>query len=106
MQLRIVLQAVQHLETAPAARALDVVDRVGDLLQLQQHKPRHDDDAFDQPRFDEIRDAAVDDDARVQQHQVVRLVLPREAHIRDDEGEILLVAAHRQHDADVTEAEE
>ena len=55
--------------------------------------------------FDQIGDAPVNDDAGVEQQQVVRLVLRREADIGNDEREILLVAAHGENDADVAEAE-
>jgi len=83
--LRVVLQPVQHLESAPAARTLDLVRRIRDLLQFQQHETRHHDQALDQLGLNQIRDASVDDDARIQQQQVVRLVLWREADIGDDE---------------------
>ncbi len=57
-------------------------------------------------RLDQVGDAAVNDDAGVEQQQIVRLVLRREADVGDDEREILLVAAHGEDDADVAEAQE
>ena len=97
---------VEHFKAAPAAGALDVVGGVGDLLQFQQHEARHDDQAFDEMRLNQVGDASVNDDAGVEQQKVVRLVLRREADVGDDERKILLVAAHGQHHADVAEAQE
>ena len=54
----------------------------------------------------QVRDAPVNDDAGVEQQEVVRLVARGEAHVRDDQREILLVAAHGEDHADVAEAEE
>ena len=70
-----------------------------------QHEPRHDDEALEEIGLDQVGDAAIDDDAGIEQQEVVRLVLRREADVGDDEREILFVAAHGQDDADVAEAE-
>ena len=78
---------------------------VGHLLQFVQHKPRHDDEALDEFRLDQIGDATVNDDAGVQQQQPIRLVLRCEADVGDDERKVLLVAAHGQHNADVAKAQ-
>ena len=99
----VALDAIEHLEAAPAARPFDGIIGIGDLLQFLEHKPRHDDDAFDKIRFDQISDAAVNDGAGVEEQEVVRFVARRKADVRDDERKILLVAAHGQHDADVAE---
>ena len=50
--------------------------------------------------------AALNDHARVKQQEIFRPVLRRKAHIGDDQRKILLVAAHGQHHADVTETQE
>ena len=63
-------------------------------------------EALDKFRLDQVGDASVNDDAGVEQQQIVRLVLRREADVGDDQREILLVAADGQDDADVAEAKE
>ena len=55
--------------------------------------------------FNEVGNASVNDDTRVEQQQVVRLVLRRKADIGNDERKILLVATHGQHDADIAETQ-
>ena len=103
--LRVALDAVEHFEAAPAAGAFDGVGGIGDLLKFPEHKARDDDEAFEEVRLDQVGDAPVNDDAGVEQQQVVRLVLRREPDVGDDEREILLVAAHGEDDADVAEAQ-
>jgi len=62
--------AVQHFKPATAPRALDVVGGVGDLLQFQQHKSRHDDQSIDEMGFNQVGDASINDDAGVEQEEV------------------------------------
>ena len=103
---RVAPDAIEHLEAVAAARALDRVAGIGHLLQFLQHEPRDDNQALEEIRLDEVGDAAVNDDAGVQQQQILGLVLRREPHVGNNERKILLVAAHGQDDADVTEAQE
>ena len=63
-------------------------------------------DSFKKSPFHEFGDAAIDDHAGVQDHQHLRLVSASEADIRNNQGKILLVAAHREDDSDVSETEE
>ena len=70
---------------APAAGAFDRVIGIGDLLEFAQHKTRHHDQPFKKVGFDQIRDAAIDDHAGVEQQQIVRFVLGREPDVRNDE---------------------
>ena len=63
---RHLLDAVQDVEAAPAAVALQRIGRVGDELQFLQHELRHDQRAVQEPGLDDVGDAAVDDDARVE----------------------------------------
>ena len=76
------------------------------MLEFLEHKTRHDDQAFEEMRFNQIGDAPVNDDTGVEQQQVVRLVLRRKTDEWNDEREILLVASHGEDDADVAKAEE
>src|SRR5581483_6415549 len=99
------LNPVQHFQTAPATRAADWVVGIADLLKLLEHEARHDDQAFEKVGLNQVRDASVNNDAGVQQQEIVGLVLRGKADVGDDEREILLVAAHGQHDADVAEAQ-
>lgn len=99
------LDAAEDFQAAASASAFDGIFGVSDLLQFFQDEAGDDDDAFEEIGFDEVGDAAIDDDAGVEQEEVVGFVLFGEADVGDDEGEIFLVAAHGQDDADVTEAE-
>ncbi len=65
---RFLLQAVQDVQPAPAALALEPVGRIGDVLQLGQDERRHHHGGKDEARVRHIGDPAVDDDAGVQQH--------------------------------------
>src|ERR1019366_1122991 len=103
---RVALDAIEHLQTAAAPGALNGVVGIGDLLELLQHKAWHDDQPLDKIRLDQVGNAAIHDDAGIEQQEIVRFVLGREADIGDDEGEVLFVAAHGEDDADVAEAEE
>ena len=102
----VALDTIEHFESAAAAGAFDGVTGIGDLLEFSEHKTRHDDQAFEEMGLNQIGDAPINDDAGIEQQQVVRLVLRREPDERNDEREILLVAAHGEDDADVAETEE
>ena len=68
--------------------------------------PRRFATALEKARVNQVSNAAINDDAGVEQQEVVGLVLPGEADVGDDEGEVLLVAAHGHDHADVAEADE
>src|ERR1035437_11039093 len=101
----VALDAIKHLQTTAPARAFEGVIGIGNLLQLLQNKARHHDQALDKVGFDQVSNAPINNDTGIQQQEVVRFVLRRESDIGDDEREVLLVAAHRQHDANIAEAE-
>ncbi len=69
----VLLQAGQHFQAAPAAGADDRVVGIGDLLQLVQDEAGHDQHAFDEIGLDQVGDAAVNNNAGVQQQEVFRL---------------------------------
>jgi len=100
------LDAAENLKAAASAGAFDGIFGIGDLLEFFQDEAGHNNDAFEEIGFDEVGNAAVDDDAGIEQEEVVGFVLFCEADVRDDEGEIFFVAAHGEDDADVTETEE
>ncbi len=100
------LKAVEHVKAPAAACAADGVVGISDLLELAQDKSRDDDESLHNAGLDEVGDASVNDDAGVEEQDVVGLVLRRESYVRDDEGEVLFVAAHGEDDSDVAEAKE
>jgi hypothetical protein len=51
---------------APPAVALDGIGRIGDELQFLQHELRHDERPVEEAGLDDIGDAPVDDDARIE----------------------------------------
>ena len=63
---RHLLDLLQDVEAAPAAVALQRVGGVGDELQLLEHELRDDERAVDEAGLADVGDAAVDDDAGVE----------------------------------------
>ena len=63
--MRVALHPVEDLEPAPPAVAAERVRRIGDVLELLQHEPGHDQRPVDEARLDDLRDPAVDEDAGV-----------------------------------------
>src|SRR6266850_2003303 len=98
------LDAIEHLQSPSATRSFDRVRRIRNLLELFQHKTRKHNQPLDKIRFDQVRNAPVDNHAGIEQQEIVGLVLRSEANIGYNERKIFFVAAHRQNDADVTEA--
>ena len=103
---RVFLDAAEDFKATTSAGAFDRIFGVGDLLQFFEDEAGDDDDAFEEVRLDEVGDAAVNDDAGIEQEEIVRFVLFCEADVGNDKREIFFVAAHGQDDADVTEAQE
>ncbi len=66
LQMRHFLNALQHVEPAPAAIALHRIGRIGHHLQLVQHELRDHQNAVEKTGIGDIGDAAVDDDAGVE----------------------------------------
>src|SRR5207237_9023161 len=63
---RHLLNLLEDVEASAATIALQRVGRIGDELQLLEHKLRNHQRAVDEPGLADIRDAAVDADARVE----------------------------------------
>ena len=66
VQLRHLLDSLQHVQPAPAAIALHGIGGIRHHLQLVQHELRDHQRAVDEPGLGDIRDAAVDNDAGIQ----------------------------------------
>ena len=95
------LDALQNVEPAPAAVPAQRVGRVGDLLQLLQHELRHDERAVDESGLADVGDAAVDDDAGVENS-----VSPLRLRARPEQADELLgleplARLRAEHEADV-----
>ena len=84
-RVRVALKAVEHFESAAAAGAFDGVGGIGNLLNFLQHKTGHDDQALQKAGFNQIGDAPVNDDAGVEQQQVVGFVLRRKPDVGNDQ---------------------
>src|SRR5581483_2406416 len=91
------LDALQNVEPAAAAVALERVGRVGHELQFAQHELRDDDDPVEEAGFGDVGDAAVDDDAGVED-LVALLGLLLAAEDTAQGGEVQQVALVRPHD--------
>src|SRR5262249_18782889 len=107
------LEALKYVETAATPIAFQRVGRVSHQLQLPQHKLRDHDDAIEEAGFGNVGDAAVDDDAGIQNLVALpRLLLAAEdAAERGQIQEISLVRAndqahvgHQKHHQDLQEA--
>ena len=90
VDFRIAAQPVENIEPAAAAVALQLVARVGDGLQLGDHELRHDELVVDHARFDDVGDAAVDHDARIEHVRLEPLHFLGELDVRNDEAEVVL----------------
>src|SRR5207302_2185157 len=66
LDARHLLNLLEDVEASAAAIALQRVGRIGDELQLLQHELRNHQRAVEETGLADIRDAAVDDDARVE----------------------------------------
>ena len=65
-QMRHFLNALQDIEAAPAAIALHGIGRIGHHLKLVQNELRDHQDAVEKAGIGDIGDAAVDDDAGIE----------------------------------------
>ena len=91
------LQALQDVETAASAVALERVGRIGHQLQFAQHELRGDDDAIEEAGFGDVGDAAVDDDAGIE-NLVALLALFLAAEDAAQRRQIEQVSFHGAHD--------
>ena len=99
------LNLLQDVETAPAAIALHRVGRVGDQLQLLEDELRDDDRAVHEAGFADVGDAAVDDDAGVE--DLVALARAGRAEQRDEVLRLEpFAAAGPEHQAQVRQREQ
>ena len=60
------LDALQHIQAAAAAVALHRIGGVGHQLQFPQHELRDHQNAVQKPGFRDVRDAAVDNNAGIE----------------------------------------
>src|SRR5262249_53459104 len=72
------------------AIALQLVRTIGHRLQFLEDETRHDQLGVDEPRITNIGNAAVDDDARVQDQRSGPLDLFGEFHVGNDEAKFVL----------------
>ena len=113
MQRRHLLDALQDVEAAAAAIALQGVGGIGHQLQFAQHELRDHDDAVEEAGFGDVGDAAVDDDAGVEDLVALLALLfaAEDAAQRRQVQQVALVGAdhqadvgHDHHDHDLQEA--
>src|SRR5580692_8421467 len=107
------LQALQNVEAAAAAVALQRVGRIGHELQFAQHELRSNDDAVEEAGLGNVGDAAVDDDAGVEdlvallallfatKHSAQRCQVQQVAFARTHNQAHV---CHQQHDQDLKKA--
>ena len=67
LDLRALADALQDIEPAAAARALEHIRRIRDVLEFLEHEDRYEQRPLDKARIADIGDAAIDDDTRVEQ---------------------------------------
>ena len=98
MQGRDLLDALQNVEAAAAAVALHGVGRIGHQLQFAQHELRNHDHAIQKAGFGNVGDAAVDDDAGVQDFVAAfgLLLAAEDAAQRGQIQQVALAGAHHQ----------
>jgi hypothetical protein len=72
-------------------------------LQFTENKARNDQRAAEKAGCAKIRDAAIDDNVCVDYKRLVLCRLACEPHIGNDERELIPIAAHREHHAEVAE---
>ena len=90
-------QSGQDVQPAAAAIALQFVGAIRDRLQLFDDELRDDDPLFEEAVAGDVGNAAVDQDARIQQDWPRALGLLGEFDVRNDEAKIIL---RLQHEAD------
>src|SRR5579883_1006929 len=112
IEVRHLLDALQNVEPAAAAVALHGIGRIGDELQLAQDELRNHQNAVEEAGFGDIGDAAVDDDARIQdlERLLRRFFAPEDAAQRREIQHVALLRAddeadvrHQQQQADLQE---
>ena len=99
------LDALQDVETAAAAVAAQRIGRIGDLLQLLEHELRNDERAVDEAGLADVGDAAVDDDAGVENSVAALLLRLRPEQPRDPLWLEPLAGLRAEHEADVGQRE-
>ncbi len=106
------MQALQDVETAAAAVALQRIGGVGHQLQFAKHELGNDNGAVEKAGFGDISDAAVNDDAGIENLvALLRLLLAaKDSPQRRKIEQIAFVGAddqanvgHQQHDHDLEE---
>ena len=100
------LDALQDVEAAAAAVAAQRIGRIGDLLQLLQHELRHDERAVDESGLADVGDAAVDDDAGVENSVAALRLRSRPEQAGEPLGLEPLARFRAEHEADVRQREQ
>ena len=100
----VALHLLEPVQRGAAAFALQGIAGIGEALQFLEHEARDDERAAEEAGRADTGDAAVDDDVRVDEQRRVLHGGLAEAHIRDDEGEFVAVAADGEHHPDVAES--
>mgnify|MGYP000926351939 CR=1 FL=1 len=67
LHARFLADLLQDVKPSASAHALQGVRRIRDMLQLFEHKDRNEQCPLEKSRLTDIRDAPVDDDARIEQ---------------------------------------
>src|SRR6185312_1426010 len=100
LERRDLLQALQYVEPATPPVALERVGGVGHQLQFAQHKLRSHDGTVEKTSLGDVGDAAVDDDAGIEDLiALLALLLPTEdATHRRQVQQVALVCSHHQAD--------
>src|SRR5438270_4328917 len=103
---RLFLQGVQDLEAPPPAVAAQRIAGVGDVLQLGENEVGYQHSFTEEAGLRDVHDAAVDDDAGIQQHaRVLSPTFDQSAGTRrpEDERHHLVAAVEAEGDAPVGE---
>src|SRR5439155_15961556 len=107
------LDALHHVESAASAVALERIGRVGHQLQLAQHELRQHQDAIEKSGFGDIGNAAINDDAGVEDfvNLLALLFAAEDAAQRGEVQQVAFVGAddeshvgHQQHDQQLQKA--
>src|SRR5207248_3825739 len=92
------LDALQDIETSPAAIALQRISGISHELQLAQHKLRKHNDAVEEAGFSDVGDATVNDDAGIQNFVALAALLLAAEYTsqRRQIQQVTFVGAHDQ----------
>src|SRR5205807_981328 len=94
----LLLHGVEDVQPAPAARSLERIAGIGDVLQLIEHKSRHVNRTFEETGAADVDDSAIDDHVGVEDlamlHRHLRTIGADRRSGSADEPEFVLHAHH------------